>query len=76
MHMQKYRFFVFLFFLKNILMEDVVFAPPVHHISDVEYSKEFMQRITRLRGESQYTDVVLKAGDKELPCHRVVLAAG
>ena len=48
-----------------------------HGISfmDHAYTRHFMKSLLTLRQNRQYTDVTLKTGDVELPCHKVILSA-
>ena len=42
---------------------------------DEVYNKSFLSKLLSLRNQGLYTDVVVKAGPREIACHKVVLSA-
>ena len=42
---------------------------------DDELCLEFMKSLAKFRQDGAYTDITLKVGDTEIPCHKAVLAA-
>ncbi|XP_035986248.1 kelch-like protein 38 [Fundulus heteroclitus] len=50
-------------------------AVEVLHYKDGEQSSSLLQQLNKLREQNILTDVILRAGNKEIPCHRNVLVS-
>lgn len=59
-------------FTQQLAEEDKVAVPPY---KDLDHCNKGFQVMNALRHQNQLCDVILKAGNVEIPAHRVVLAS-
>ncbi|MBN3315324.1 KLH38 protein, partial [Atractosteus spatula] len=50
--------------------------PEAFHFKDKEHPSNLLSQLDGLRQERILTDVLLCTGDREIPCHRIVLVSG
>nr|XP_006636179.2 PREDICTED: kelch-like protein 38 [Lepisosteus oculatus] len=55
-------------------MENMI--PEAFHFKDKEHPSNLLSQLDGLRQERILTDVLLCTGDREIPCHRIVLVSG
>lgn len=52
------------------------FETGCYHYENHQHAKTLLSTFDELRRKKLFTDVILTTGDREFPCHRIVLVSG